>query len=366
MTGGPLAGLRVVELAGIGPGPHAAMQLSDLGADVVRVVRPDTPVDDLAPGLYTQRGRTSVVADLKRFDDQAMVVEMIGLSDVLIEGLRPGTTERLGLGPDDMTARNPRLVYARMTGWGQDGPLAHTAGHDINYISTTGALHAVGTEDAPLPPLNLVGDYGGGSMYLMVGILAALWERERSGKGQVVDAAMIDGVAGLLVPILELRSRGIWNDDRANNILDGYAPFYRTYRCLDGRYVAVGSIEPQFYALLVAGLGLDPAVLPNQNDRSAWPDLSRTFAAVFLTRTRDEWAEHFAGSDACVTPVLTFAEAPAHPQAVARGFLVDSAVGVTAAPAPRFSRSQPCWTSGPSGGTGTALDVVRRWTARTS
>lgn len=362
MTPGPLAGLRVVELAGIGPGPHAAMQLGDLGADVVRVVRPGTDSVGSASGSFTLRGRTTVVADLKQQQDRAAVADLIACADVLIEGFRPGTTERLGLGAEEMTTLNPRLVYARMTGWGQDGPLAHTAGHDINYIATTGALHAIGTADRPLPPLNLVGDYGGGAMLLMVGILAALVERERSGAGQVVDAAMVDGVAGLVLPLLELRALGAWNDDRANNILDGAAPFYRTYRCQDGGHVAVGCIEPQFYAQMVEGLGLDPADLPHRDDRTAWPRLAAIFEGVFRARCRDEWAEHFAGSDACVTPVLTFAEAPDHPHAVARGFLRHCDAGVTATPAPRFSRSRQTWSSEPTGSVEQLDGVVMRWT----
>jgi alpha-methylacyl-CoA racemase len=358
---GPLAGLRIVELAGIGPGPHAGMLLADLGADIVRVVRPDTPAQDSASGLHTLRGRTSVVADLKSAADRDTVVALTEHCDVFIEGLRPGVTERLGLGPQELIGGNPRLIYARMTGWGQTGPLAHTAGHDINYISLTGALHAVGPAERPMPPLNLVGDYGGGSMFLVIGILAALYERSSSGQGQVIDAAMVDGASALIQPILELRSHGIWNDRRANNILDGTAPYYRTYVCSDGRHIAVGAIEPQFYTLLVDGLGLDRDQLPAQDDRSRWPELARLIAAAFATRTRDEWAEAFYGTDACVTPVLTFAEAPGHPQVAARGALTQSEAGVVAAPAPRLSRSSAQWRPEPSGTTRELADAVKEW-----
>jgi alpha-methylacyl-CoA racemase len=359
---GPLTGVRIVELASIGPGPHAGMMLSDLGADVVRVVRPDAPESDFG-GTFTVRGRTSVAADLKDPADRACVLDILDHADVLIEGLRPGVTERLGLGPDAVLARNPRLVYARMTGWGQSGPLATTAGHDINYISLTGALHAVGPAAGPVPPLNLFGDYGGGSMFLVTGILAALIERERRGAGQVLDVAMVDGVSALIQPILELRARGIWNDERANNLLDGAAPFYRTYECQDGKYIAVGAIEPQFYAELLRLLELDDRSLPDQNDRSGWPSLAKAIAAVVATRTRDQWAEVFAGRDACVTPVLSFAEAPGHPHISARQALRDGPSGVTAAPAPRFADSSAAWSAEPTGTAGTLSGILGRWSA---
>ena len=336
---GPLTGLRVVELAGIGPGPHAAMMLSDLGADVVRVVRPTAPESEYATTSHVLRGRTTVLADLKNSVDIARVRDLINSADVLIEGFRPGVTERLGLGPDDFAKSNERLVYARMTGWGQTGPLATSAGHDINYISLTGALNAIGPTAGPVPPLNLVGDYGGGSMFLVTGILAALFERQASGLGQVVDSAMIDGVSALVQPILELRAIGVWNDGRANNLLDGGAPFYRTYACRDGQFVAVGSIEPQFYALLLKGLDLDSSSLPDQNDRSSWTSLAETFALAFRQHDRDHWVSVFEGTDACVTPVLTFAEAPSHPHVAARASLVSAGDDVVSASAPRFSRT---------------------------
>ncbi|MBL7496315.1 CoA transferase [Frankia sp. CNm7] len=342
-SGGPLTGLRVVELAGIGPGPHAAMVLADLGADVVRV---DRPAGGGVPGAPSKdhllRNRRSVVLDLKDPAGRDRLLALVERADVLIEGYRPGVAERLGIGPDVCLERNPRLVYGRMTGWGQDGPWARTAGHDLNYISVTGVLHAIGPKDGkPAVPLNLVGDFGGGSMFLLTGILAALWERERSGAGQVVDAAMVDG-AGILAQMMwAWRGTGFWSDERGVNVLDGAAPYYDTYVCSDGRYVAVGAIEPQFYAALLAGLGLADADLPGQNDRAGWPALRARFTAAFLARSRDEWAAVFDGTDACVTPVLTFAEVSSHPHMAARGALVTLDGIEQPAPAPRFSRTVP-------------------------
>jgi len=267
---------------------------------------------------------------------------------VLVEGFRPGVAERLGLGPEACASRNQRLIYARMTGWGQSGSLALRAGHDINYISLTGVLHAIGRAgEPPVPPLNLVGDFGGGSMFLLLGILSALWERESSGRGQVVDAAMVDGSSLLSQIIWAMRANGSWSDVRASNLLDGGTPFYDTYACSDGRYVAVGALEPQFYALLLEGLGVNGENLPDQLDRRSWPTLRARFTEVFSTRTRDEWAEHFAGVDACVTPVLTFGEAVTHPHLQSRGTFVDVAGVQQPAPAPRFSRSVPDLPSPP-------------------
>lgn len=335
---GPLRGLRVIELAGIGPGPHAAMQLADLGAEVVRVERPGSDAD----GDATLRGRRRVRIDLRAPGGADTVLELVEHADVLIEGFRPGVTERLGLGPDVCLRRNPRLIYARVTGWGQAGPLAPRAGHDINYISLTGALHAIGRAgERPVPPLNLVGDFGGGSMLLVVGVLAALCERFGSGAGQVVDAAMVDGTGLLSQMIWARRGQGGWSDERGTNLLDGGAPFYDTYACADGRYVAVGAIESRFYAQLLTGLELCAENLPAQHDRNGWPELRATFAAAFLKRTRDEWAALFAGTDACVTPVLTFAEAATHSHAARRGAFVEVDGVVQPAPAPRFSRSRP-------------------------
>jgi alpha-methylacyl-CoA racemase len=340
---GPLVGLRVIELAGIGPGPHAAMLLADLGADVVRVERPSGGLQ-LAPRERDQmlRSRRSVTLDLKDSSDRETLLQLIERADVLVEGLRAGVTERLGVGPADCHARNPRLVYARMTGWGQHGPLADRAGHDINYLALTGVLHAVGNAGGkPVPPLNLVGDFGGGSMFLVVGVLAALWERERSGVGQVVDAAMLDGVSVLAQMFWSLRASGLWNDERGHNLLDSGAPFYDTYACSDGRYVAVGALEPQFYAALLEGLGLLEQDLPGQLDLAGWPVLRGRFTEVFASRSRDEWVAVFEGTDACVAPVLSFAEVPSHPHIAARGTVIDLDGVPQAAPAPRFSRTSP-------------------------
>ncbi|MFC4942680.1 CaiB/BaiF CoA transferase family protein [Pseudonocardia sp. GCM10023141] len=341
---GPLAGLKVVELAGIGPGPHAAMILGDLGADVVRVDRPSGGLklgsDDVPDP--TLRGRRRVAADLKDPAGKETVLRLVERADILIEGYRPGVAERLGVGPADCHARNPRLVYGRMTGWGQDGPMAPRAGHDINYISMTGALHAIGRAgERPVPPLNLVGDFGGGSMLLVIGVLAASWEAQRSGQGQVVDAAMVDGVSMLSQMVWGLLSQKLWVDEPGSNLLDGHAPFYDTYACSDGEHMAVGSIEPQFYAALLAGLELTDADLPAQFDRDRWPELKARFTEVFASRSRDEWTAVFADTDACVTPVLSYAEAAQHPHIAARSTIVESDGVTQAAPAPRFSRTAP-------------------------
>ncbi len=347
---GPLAGLKVVELAGLGPGPHAAMMLADLGADVVRVDRPAGGLK-LGDGSAdpTLRGRRRVEANLKDPEGRETVLRLVEQADVLLEGYRPGVTERLGVGPAECHARNPRLVYARMTGWGQEGPLAQRAGHDINYISLTGALHAIGRSgERPAVPLNLVGDFGGGSMLLVIGVLAASWEAQRSGQGQVVDAAMVDGTSVLVQMIWGFLAQGMWRDEREVNLLDGAAPFYDTYTCADGRHVAVGAIEPQFYAALLAGLDLADVELPNQFDQSAWPALKQRFADVFASRTRDEWTKVFDGTDACVTPVLSFDEAAQHPHLAARGTIVERDGVQQAAPAPRFSRTQRTTPGAPS------------------
>jgi alpha-methylacyl-CoA racemase len=343
---GPLVGLRVIELAGIGPGPHAAMLLADLGADVIRVERPSEgkQILQLAPTVDDQmlRGRRSVMLDLKDPAGRETMLRLVERADVLIEGLRPGVTERLGVGPSDCCTRNPRLVYARMTGWGQAGPLADRAGHDITYIALTGTLHAIGTAGGkPVPPLNLVGDFGGGSMFLVLGVLAALWERDRSGAGQVIDAAMVDGVSALAQMFWSLRACGLWSDQRGANLLDSGTPFYDTYACADGRYVAVGALEPQFYAALLEGLGLIGEDLPAQLDRAGWPVLRQRFTDVFATRSRDEWVAVFDATDACVAPVLSFAEVPEHPHIAARGTVITVDGVPQAAPAPRFSRTQP-------------------------
>ncbi|WP_185995966.1 CaiB/BaiF CoA transferase family protein [Nocardioides campestrisoli] len=332
----PLDGLKVLELAGIGPGPHAAMVLADLGADVHRLVRPGV---DPGPNEHTTRGRRGEEADLKEPTGVLRVLELVREADVLIEGFRPGVAERLGVGPEECLAQNPRLVYVRMTGWGQDGPRAPTAGHDINYLSVTGVLDAIGPSDTPVPPLNVVADNGGGSMFALTGLLAALWRRERTGQGCVVDVAIVDGVAVLAQQVLELVAQGAWGPGtRGSNLLDGGAPYYRTYRCSDGRSMAVGPIEPQFYALLLAGLGLEPSALPDREDRTAWPALVEVLASRFAEHDRDHWTAVFAGTDACVTPVLTFAEAGLDHHMRHRGALLRTRDGhLTAGPAPRFT-----------------------------
>lgn len=340
---GPLSGLRVVEMAGIGPGPHAAMLLADLGADVVRIDRrvPTTSPDGIPDADRAMwRGRRIVNADLKSMDEHDQVAQLVDYADVLIEGFRPGVMERLGLGPTECLERNPTLIYGRMTGWGQDGPWADRAGHDINYIAATGILRAMGPPNAPpLPPLNLVGDFGGGSMLLVVGVLAALWERDRSGSGQVIDAAMVDG-ANLLGQLLwSWRAAGRWSDERGTNLLDGSAPFYRTYSCADGEYIAVGALEPTFYDALIAGLDLDPTILPDRWDRASWPHLGDVFAERFAQKSRGSWTQVFDDIDACVTGVSSLSEAPQHPHLAARASYVVIDGTPQPAPAPRFSRS---------------------------
>ncbi|MCU1679983.1 MAG: CoA transferase [Amycolatopsis sp.] len=341
--GGPLSGLKVIEFAGLGPCPHAAMILGDLGADVVRLERPSGGLSLYPEGHHDQllRNRRSVAVDLKKPDDRELAKRLVARCDVVIEGFRPGVAERLGVGPDDVLALNPRVVYGRVTGWGQEGPLAARAGHDINYIALTGALHAIGrAEGNPVPPLNLVGDFGGGSLHLVLGVLAALWERERSGRGQVVDAAMVDGTSALMQMVWSLRGADSWADRRGANLLDSGAPFYDTYECADGRYVAVGALEPQFYAELLHGLGLGGSSIPDQLDPGRWTELRELFTRTFLTQPRDHWAALFADTDACVTPVLALGEVARHPHIAHRSTLVDVDGVLQAAPAPRFSRTQ--------------------------
>nr|WP_262985405.1 CaiB/BaiF CoA-transferase family protein [Streptomyces sp. San01] len=332
-----MSGVRVVELGGIGPGPFAGMVLSGLGAEVIRIDRPGGRISPADTILL--RGRRSVAVDLKHPDGVAAVLRLTDSADALIEGFRPGVTERLGLGPDECLARNSRLVYGRMTGWGQDGPLAQAPGHDINYIGLTGVLHAIGPAGGdPVPPLNLIGDFGGGGMLLALGVVSALLHARATGSGQVVDAAMTDGSALLLAMTYGFLAGGLWSDERGVNLFSGCAPHYTTYRCADGDHVAVGAIEPQFYAALVHGLGLsdDPACA-TQGAPGTWPDVRRRFAEVFATRTRDAWAEHFAGTQACVTPVLSLTEAATHPHNAARGTFVHGDGPLRPAPAPRFS-----------------------------
>ncbi len=348
---GPLAGVRIVELASIGPGPFCCMLLSDMGAEIIRVDRPE-PADLGMPGdprlNILNRNRRSVAIDLKKPEGVAAVKRLVAGADALVEGFRPGVTERLGLGPDDCMAVNPGLVYGRMTGWGQDGPLAQAVGHDINYIALVGALHAIGPKNGPpAPPLNLVGDFGGGAMYLAFGLVCALLERGRSGRGQVVDAAMVDGAASLLSSVFSAIARGAWRSARGENFLDGGAPWYSTYETKDGRYVAVGPIEGRFYRELLKRTGIDPASVRPQYDREGWDDLREKLAAAFRSRTRDEWCALMEGSEACFSPVLEPGEAPAHHHLKARHTFVEDFGILQPAPAPRFSRSVPKITAPP-------------------
>ena len=344
---GPLQGVRVVEVAGIGPGPFCAMLLADMGAEVLRIDRPAS--SPAAHPYVLARGRRSVAVDLRHPGGAEVVLRLAATADVLLEGFRPGVAERLGVGPDACLARNPRLVYGRMTGWGQDGPLARTAGHDINYLALAGALHPIGRAgEAPVPPLNLVGDFGGGGMLLAFGVVCALLEAGRSGRGQVVDAAVLDGAALLMTLFHELAAVGLWRWERGVNLLDGGAPFYGVYETSDGGYVSVGALEPGFYRELLERLGLaDDRDLPVQADRERWPELRERFAAVIRTRTRDEWCRPAEGGDACLAPVLSPAEAPQHPHNRYRGTFVDTPEGPRLAPALCFSRT-PCAPPGPT------------------
>ena len=343
---GPLEGITIIELAGIGPGPFCAMMLADMGADVIRIDRagavkggdPDQPPMDTLT-----RNRRSIGIDLKNPDGVEAVLKMVEGADGLIEGFRPGVTERLGLGPDDCAARNPKLVYGRMTGWGQDGPYAQAAGHDINYIALAGALEPIGRAGGPPhPPLNLVGDFGGGGMYLAFGMVCGILEAQRSGQGQVVDAAMVDGAASLINMFWGMRASGMWKPERGTNLLDTGSHFYDVYECADGTYISIGSIEPQFYAELLEKSGLgEQDDLANQMDRDRWPEMKQRVADIFKSRTRDEWCAIMEHSDVCFAPVLSPEEAVQHPHNVARGTFVEVAGLTQAGPAPRFSRTAP-------------------------
>jgi len=348
---GPLAGITVVEIAGIGPGPFCAMMLADMGAEVIRVDRAENVAGgDPAgpPADLNNRGRRSIGVDLKNPDGVAVVLDLVERADALVEGFRPGVAERLGIGPEECLARNPKLVYGRMTGWGQDGPLAGAAGHDINYIALAGALDPIGRRgEAPVPPLNLIGDYGGGGMLLAFGVVCGVLEAERSGQGQVVDTAMVDGAAVLMTMTHALRAMGIWNDERGTNMLDTGAHFYNVYETADGKYVSVGSIEPQFYAELLRLTGLEGEELPWQHDRQQWPALKERLAAIFKTKTRDEWSALMEGTDVCFAPVLSIPEAIEHPHNVDRRTFVEVAGIRQPGPAPRFSRTEPEISSPP-------------------
>jgi alpha-methylacyl-CoA racemase len=357
---GPLSGLRVIEFAGIGPGPFACMLLSDMGADVLTVDRPGKKLGDTTN--IVGRGRSVMLADLKDAAAREQVLALLDRADVLVEGFRPGVMERLGLGPDVIAARNPRLIYGRMTGWGQSGPLALSAGHDLNYIAITGALDAIGPAGgAPVPPLNLVGDYGGGSLYLVVGILAALHEARSSGRGQVVDAAISDGVNSLMSQFIAGTLRGLFKEQRGSNMLDGGAPYYGVYETLDDKFVSIGPIEPQFFAEICQRLAVATGLHDAQHDRARWPALRAEFARIFKTRTRDQWTAALEGTESCFAPVLPLSEAQKHPHNVARQSHVDVQGVQHPAPAPRFSRTASAIQGPAPAAALSAQEALARW-----
>ncbi|WP_158970761.1 CaiB/BaiF CoA transferase family protein [Chachezhania sediminis] len=357
---GPLTDLKVVEMVGVGPGPFCGMMLADMGADVVRVDRLDRKGNSTRQDVLN-RSRRSVAVDLKSNTGVGIAKRLIAGADVLIEGFRPSVMERLGLGPQVCHGLNPALVYGRITGWGQDGPLAQTSGHDINYIALTGALQTIGTKDAPVPPLNLVGDFGGGGMLLAFGVLAAVHEARVSGKGQVVDAAMMDGAALLMSMIYGYHAKGRWTDERQANIFDGGAHFYGTYECADGKFVGVGAIEPQFYALMLQLMDIDPGTFADQWNETEWPRFREELSRVFRTKTRDEWDAIFAGTDACVSPVLSMGEVTAHPHNAARQIFTNVAGTVMPSPAPRFSRTPGAISAPPVLGGEQGAEVLADW-----
>jgi alpha-methylacyl-CoA racemase len=362
---GPLSGYRIIEIAGIGPGPFSAMMLADMGAEVIRVDRAQSVAgrDPAQPSRdVLNRGRRSIGVDLKHPDGVETVLKLVEQADALVEGFRPGVAERLGIGPEVCLARNPRLVYGRMTGWGQDGPYAAMSGHDINYIALSGSLSAFGRKgDAPVPPLNLVGDFGGGGMLMAYGIVCGLLEAQRSGEGQVVDAAMVDGSALLATFIYGMRALGAWQDERGTNILDTGAWFYEVYETADGEYVSFGSLEPQFFAELIRLTGLADEDLPQQMDRTTWPAMKDRLAAVIRTKTRDEWCQLMEGTDVCFAPVLGMAEAPSHPHNRHRGTFVDVAGVAQPAPAPRFSRTPGAIAMPPPHAGQHTIEVLGDW-----
>ncbi|MDL2354902.1 MAG: CaiB/BaiF CoA-transferase family protein [Pseudomonadota bacterium] len=365
---GPLAGIRVVEMVGLGPCPFAAMMLADMGAEVIRIDRKGAPdAGNPFPMLGTRfdvmaRGRRSLALDLKQPAAKQVVLALLDQADVVLEGFRPGVMERLGFGPDVCHARNPKLVYGRVTGWGQHGPLAQAAGHDLNYIALTGMLHAMGRAGTPpAPPLNLVGDFGGGAMMLAFGVVCAVLEARGSGQGQVVDAAMTDGAALLGAMMYGMRAFGNWHDARAANLLDGGAPFYDSYACADGKFITIGSIEPQFYALLLELTGADTAAFQPQMEEDGWPQLKQRFTALFLTRGRDDWCALLEGTDVCFAPVLDMAEAPAHPHNAARATFIDIDGVLQPAPAPRFSRTVPQAGAGASAPGADGAAILADW-----
>jgi alpha-methylacyl-CoA racemase len=363
VASGPLHGFKIIEFAGIGPGPLCGMLFSDLGAEVIRIDRP--PVGNAAmpeadPRELVSRGRKSIVVDLKNPDGIAVVKRLLAGADALFEGFRPGVMERLGLGPEICKGLNPKLVYGRITGWGQAGPLAKAAGHDINYIALTGALHAIGgVAGGPVPPLNLVGDYGGGALYLALGMACALLEAQRSGRGQVVDAAIVDGASSIMTAIYMLRAQGEWSDNRADNLIDSGTPWYDVYETADGKYISIGALEPQFYQILLEKIGLADAQLPARQDRANWPALRARFTARFKELTRDAWCALLEGTDACFAPVLSMEEAGSHPHIRARSTFIDFDGIAQPAPAPRFSRTVARIQSGPPGWGAHGLPILR-------
>ncbi|MEZ4884500.1 MAG: CaiB/BaiF CoA-transferase family protein [Chitinophagales bacterium] len=358
---GPLKGIKIIEMGGLGPGPFAGMLLADMGAEVILVERKIDPKMRRMPDC-SRRGKRSIALNLKDPKGIETLLQLVEKADVLFEGFRPGVMERLGIGPDVCMSRNPKLVYGRMTGWGQTGPLAQAAGHDINYISLTGALFATGrAHEKPVPPLNLVGDYGGGGMFLVMGILAALLEVQKSGKGQVIDAAMTDGSAVLMAMFNSLHAMGMWSPKRGVNLLDSGAPFYDTYETKDGKHISIGSLEPQFYALLMEKAKLDPAIFGAQMNRKNWPSMKEQLEVVFKAKTRDEWCEIMEGTDVCFAPVLDFMEAQQHPHNVERNTYIDVNGMMQPAPAPRFSRTHSEVQSGaPASGEHTE-EILKEW-----
>jgi alpha-methylacyl-CoA racemase len=364
---GPLKGLRVVEMAGIGPVPFCAMLLADMGAEVIRIdrkARGDLGLDLGEDPRFDvlRRGRKSIVLDLKNMEGVATAKRLIAKADVVIEGFRPGTMERLGLGPDEFSRSNPRLVYGRMTGFGQEGPEAARAGHDINYIALAGVLSTIGRKGtAPVPPLNLIGDFGGGAMFLAFGIVAALFECSHSGKGQVVDATMVDGAAYLSTPIHGMKALGMWQEELGTNILDSGAPWYDTYATSDGKFIAIGSVEQRFFQELLARMAIDPATMPGQFDRARWPEMRERFTDVFKSKSREQWCEVMQGADACFAPVLTLSEAPLHPHNRTRNTFIDIEGVIQPAPAPRFSRSQTTIPHGPPVIGANADEILDGW-----
>ena len=364
---GPLNGVKIIEMAGVGPGPFCAMMLADAGADVITISRPnpgtlgnrrDPATDALA------RGRRHLTLDLKKPEAIAALLQLLDTAQVLIEGFRPGVMERLGLGPDVCLQRNPRLVYGRMTGWGQTGPLAQAAGHDINYISLAGALHAIGEESHPVPPLNLVGDFGGGAMMLAFGISSALYECQRSGKGQVIDAAMSDGAALLMAPFYAMFASGSWQDKRQANTLDGAAPYYGSYRCSDGKFISIAPLEPQFYALFLKLMDIDSELFRQRDERSSWPQIRADLTVRFASRSRDEWCSLLEGSDVCFAPVLSLAEAPLHPHNQARQTFTDINGSWQPSPVPRFNRTASTLPAPPRLDAGTEVLAEAGFSAR--